>query len=96
MDLRGYWWTKQRLDGSMTGASAEAVLEAVGWMRSVGGAVALGFGAPFFEAANTEIEQRARLAATVGLKVVPAELGNMAPLVGAAAMARRMIVRRAG
>ena len=59
-------------------------------------AVALGFGAPFFEAANTEIEQRARLAATVGLKVVPAELGNMAPLVGAAAMARRMIVRRAG
>jgi glucokinase len=60
----------------------------------VGGAVALGFGAPFFEAANTEIEQRARLAATVGLRVVPAELGNMAPLVGAAAMARRMIARR--
>ena len=61
----------------------------------VGGAVALGFGEPFFQAANTEIEQRARMANTAGLTAVPAELGNMAPLVGAAALARRMMLQRA-
>lgn len=64
-------------------------------MAVVGGAVALGFGEPFFVAANTEIEQRARLANTAGLTVVPAQLGNMAPLVGAAAMARRLMMQRA-
>lgn len=55
----------------------------------VGGAVALGFGEPFFDAVNTELEQRARLGFTSGFRAVPAALGTMAPLVGAAALARR-------
>ncbi len=55
----------------------------------IGGSVALGFGEPFFSAAQSELDQRARLAFTQGFSVVPAGLGQLAPLVGAAALARR-------
>lgn len=55
----------------------------------VGGAVALGFGEPFFAAVQAEVDQRARLDFTTGFRVVPAALGHGAPLVGAAALARR-------
>lgn len=55
----------------------------------VGGSVALGFGEPFFDAARAEIEQRARLGFLHGYRLLPAGLGQMAPLVGAAARARR-------
>ena len=54
----------------------------------IGGSVALGFGEPFFGAAQSEIDQRARLSFTQGFKVVPAGLGQLAPLVGAAGLAR--------
>lgn len=54
----------------------------------IGGSVALGFGEPFFSAAQAELDQRARLAFTQGFKVVPAGLGQLAALVGAAALAR--------
>lgn len=59
----------------------------------VGGSVALGFGEPFFAAAQAELDQRAKVASTVGFRVVPAGLGQMAPLVGAAALARRALER---
>jgi hypothetical protein len=36
--LRGWWWHRQGLDGSLRGRSPEAVLERCGWARSVGGA----------------------------------------------------------
>ena len=36
--LRGWWWARQGLDGSLTGASAREALRRSGWMRSVGGA----------------------------------------------------------
>jgi glucokinase len=55
----------------------------------VGGSVALGFGEPFFSATQLELDQRARLSFTSGFRVVPAGLGQLAPLVGAAALARR-------
>jgi len=55
----------------------------------IGGSVALGFGEPFFSAAQAELDQRARLSFTSGFKVVPAGLGQVASLVGAAALARR-------
>ncbi len=55
----------------------------------IGGSVALGFGEPFFSAAQLEVDQRARLSFTSGFKVLPAGLGQLAPLVGAAALARR-------
>lgn len=54
----------------------------------VGGSVALGYGAAFFEAAQVELDARARLSFTTGFRVVPAALGPAAPLIGAAALAR--------
>jgi glucokinase len=54
----------------------------------IGGSVALGFGEPFFSAAQAELDGRARLAFLQGFKVVPAGLGQLAALVGAAALAR--------
>jgi len=59
----------------------------------IGGSMALGFGEPFFAAAQAELDQRARLAFTSGFRVVPAGLGQLAPLIGAAALARRVAPR---
>ena len=53
----------------------------------VAGSVALGFGAPFFAAAQAEIDALARLDFSRGALVRPAGLGGDAPLVGAAAVA---------
>jgi glucokinase len=60
----------------------------------VGGSVALGFGAPFFAAAQSEVDARARLGFSCGTRVVPAALGSDGPLVGAAAVAWRGLGRR--
>ncbi len=57
----------------------------------VGGSVALGFGEPFFRAAQDELDKRARLPFTSGFQIVPAALGPAAPLIGAAALARRAL-----
>jgi glucokinase len=57
----------------------------------VGGSVALGFGKPFFAAAQAEIDRLARLDFSVGTRIVPAGLGDRAPLVGAAAVAFRRL-----
>ncbi|HVA03263.1 MAG TPA: ROK family protein [Acidimicrobiales bacterium] len=59
----------------------------------VGGSVALGFGAPFFEAANTELHARARLSFTTGADIVPSGLGTGGPLVGAGALGWRAAQR---
>lgn len=53
----------------------------------VAGSVALGFGAPFFEAANEELATRARLEFSRGAVIRPAGLGDRGPLLGAAALA---------
>ena len=53
----------------------------------VGGSVALGFGDVFFNAAQEELDRRAKLPFIAGARVVPAGLGGLAPLVGAAALA---------
>ena len=55
----------------------------------VAGSVALGFGAPFFEAAQAEIDARARLEFARGVRIVPAGLGANGPIVGAAAVGWR-------
>ena len=52
----------------------------------VAGSVALGFGAPFFDAAQAEIDALARLDFSRGARIRPAGLGGDAPLVGAAAV----------
>jgi glucokinase len=50
----------------------------------VSGSVALGFGAPFFEAAQREVDRRCGLAFARGTRVVPGGLGDEGPLIGAA------------
>lgn len=55
----------------------------------VGGSVALGFGDPFFEAAQREVHERCRLGFSAGTRVVPTGLGGDGPLVGAGAVGWR-------
>jgi glucokinase len=52
----------------------------------VGGSVALGFGEPFFTSAQAELAARCRLPFSSGARIVPAALGEAAPLAGAAAV----------
>ena len=52
----------------------------------VAGSVALGYGPPFFAAAQRELDDRARIAHARGCRIVPAGLGHDGPLVGAAAV----------
>jgi glucokinase len=57
----------------------------------VAGSVALGFGEPFFAAAQAELEARAGLDFARGARIVPAGLGAAGPLVGAAAVGWRAV-----
>jgi glucokinase len=50
----------------------------------VSGSVALGFGDPFFAAAQSEMDARCRLEFARGATVIPGGLGDGGPLVGAA------------
>jgi glucokinase len=52
----------------------------------VSGGVALGFGEPFFEAANAELRERVRLSYASATRIVPGGLGSDGPLVGAGAL----------
>ena len=55
----------------------------------VAGSVALGWGPPFFAAAQQALDRHARLTFSAGARIVPAALGADAPLLGAAAIAMR-------
>jgi glucokinase len=57
----------------------------------VAGSVALGFGTPFFAAAQAEIDDRCRIDFARGTRVVPGGLGADGPLIGAAAVALRQM-----
>jgi glucokinase len=59
----------------------------------VGGSVSLGFGAPFFDAAQDELDALARLEFSVGTRIVPVGLGPAGPLVGAGAVGWRGLGR---
>jgi glucokinase len=60
---------------------------------AVGGSVALGFGVPFFDACREEFTRSARIAHARGARIVPVGLGRDAPLIGAAAVAWRLLGR---
>jgi glucokinase len=60
----------------------------------VAGSVALGFGDPFFRAAQAEIDARARLEFARGTQIRRGSLGGDGPLVGAAAVGWRALGRR--
>ncbi len=55
----------------------------------VAGSVALGFGDPFFAAAQAEVDRVAALQHSVGTRIIPAVLGSDGPIVGAAAVGFR-------
>lgn len=57
----------------------------------VAGSVALGFGEPFFAAAQAELDRSARLDFSSGARIAPAGLGDAGPLVGAGAVAWRAL-----
>jgi glucokinase len=54
----------------------------------IGGSVALGFGAPFFEGVDEELQLRCGLEFLHDFVVTPVGLGSSSPLIGAAAVAR--------
>jgi glucokinase len=60
-------------------------------LATVAGSVALGFGEPFFAAAQAELDRRARIEYLHHPTVVPGGLGADGPLVGAAAVGLRVL-----
>lgn len=76
--------------GTLVGRAAASVVSLLDLgLVAVSGSVALGFGPPFFAAAQQELEDRTGLSFTAGARVVPAGLGADGPLVGAAAVGLR-------
>lgn len=74
--------------GTLVGRAVASVANLVDLdLAVVAGSVALGFGAPFFEAAQREIGRRSQLEYSRATTIVPAGLGADGPLVGAAAVA---------
>jgi glucokinase len=81
---------ERRRVGTLVGRAVASVANLLDLeVAVVAGSVALGFGEPFFAAAQAEIDARARLAFSRGTRIVPAGLGADSPLVGAAAVGLR-------
>jgi glucokinase len=79
----------RRRTGMLVGRAVASVANLLDLrLAVVAGSVALGFGGVFFAAAQEEIDRRARLAFSAGTVIVPGGLGDLGPLVGAAAVAR--------
>jgi len=80
--------------GTMVGRGVASVANLLDLpLAVVAGSVALGFGEPFFTAAQAELDARARLSFSSGSRIVPAGLGAEGPLVGAAAVGWRGLDR---
>jgi glucokinase len=86
---------KQRT-GTLVGRAVASVVNLLDLpLVVVAGSVALGFGAPFFAAAQAEMDERCRLEFSRGARIIPAGLGPRGPLIGAAAVGRRLLVGEA-
>jgi glucokinase len=59
----------------------------------VGGSVALGFGATFFNSAQETLDEHARLSFSRSARIIPARLGGRGPLIGAGAVGLRGLIR---
>jgi glucokinase len=59
----------------------------------VGGSVALGFGATFFNSAQETLDEHAQLSFSKGARITPARLGERGPLIGAGAVGLRGLRR---
>lgn len=74
--------------GTLVGRAVASVVNLLDLpLAVVAGSVALGFGDPFFAAAQDELDRRCRLSFARGARIVPAALGASGPLVGAARVA---------
>lgn len=83
--------------GRLVGRGLASVLNLLdARLAVVGGSVAMGFGAPFFAAAQRTLDELCGLEFSRGARVVPARLGDEGPLVGAAAVAWRGLNRSGG
>ena len=82
----------RRRTGRLVGRAVASVVNLLDLpLAVVAGSVALGFGAPFFEAAQAELDLGCGLEFTRGARVVPGGLGADGPLVGAAAVGRSLL-----
>jgi glucokinase len=71
--------------GTLVGRAVASVVNLLDLrLAVVSGSVALGFGEPFFRAAQSEMDGLCRLDFARGAKVVPGGLGDRGPLIGAA------------
>jgi glucokinase len=71
--------------GTLVGRAIASVVNLLDLpLAVVSGSVALGFGVPFFAAAQAEMDRRCGLDFARGARVVPGGLGDAGPLVGAA------------
>ena len=71
--------------GTLVGRAIASVVNLLDLpLAVVGGSVALGYGEPFFRAAQAEMDLRCGLDFARGARVVPGGLGDAGPLVGAA------------
>ncbi|HET8929826.1 MAG TPA: ROK family protein [Acidimicrobiales bacterium] len=83
----------RRRCGALVGRAVAALVVALDLrLACVGGSVALGFGDTFFAAANAELARTACLDYAREARIVPVGLGDEGPLIGAACVARRMLV----
>lgn len=86
-----------RCAGTLLGQAVGSVANLLDLRLAViAGSVALGFGEPFFRAANAELDRVAQLDHSRGARIVPAGLGADGPLIGAAAVGWRGIGRDVG
>jgi glucokinase len=85
-----------RRTGRLVGRAAGMICSAMDLdLVVVGGGVALGFAATFFNAAQEEIDAVARVGQGAAARMTPARLGDQGPLVGAGAVGIRGL-RRGG
>ncbi len=80
----------RRRTGTLVGRAVASVANLLDLrLAVVGGSVALGYGEPFFAAAQAEVDRLCALDFSVGTRVVPVGLGPAGPLIGAAAVSLR-------
>lgn len=76
--------------GTMVGRAVASVANLLDLrLALVAGSVALGFGVPFFAAAQAELDRCACLDFSAGARIRPASLGDRGPLIGAGAVGWR-------
>lgn len=84
-----------RRTGRLVGRAAGMICTAMDLdLVVVGGSVALGFGATFFNVAQEEIDAVARVGQGAAARITPVRLGDRGPLIGAGAVGIRGMRRR--